>query len=178
MSDSDMGFADPELSMEDSLYGAAAQVLEPVFAPAGFGEWHMTGALMTGFVAKETVVSSIVTSYNLDPDVDAGNAEDNGDDMGQLPELLHQSLGESAGTGYEGLAAFAFLVFVLAYTPCMATVAEQAKLIGGKKTTVAVIAQLAVAWVLATAIFQIVSLFISCAIWFPASSMSCPAGTP
>ena len=93
MSDSDKGFADPELSMEDSLYGAAAQVLEPVFAPAGFGEWHMTGALMTGFVAKETVVSSIVTSYNLDPDVDAGNAEDNGDDMGQLPELLHQSLG-------------------------------------------------------------------------------------
>ena len=161
MSDSDKGFADPELSMEDSLYGAAAQVLEPVFAPAGFGEWHMTGALMTGFVAKETVVSSIVTSYNLDPDVDAGNAEDNGDDMGQLPELLHQSLGESAGTGYEGLAAFAFLVFVLAYTPCMATVAEQAKLIGGKKTAVAVIAQLAIAWVLATAIFQIGSLFIS-----------------
>ena len=161
MSGADEGFADPELAMEDSLYGSTARVLEPVFEPAGFGEWHMTGALMTGFVAKETVVSSIVTSYNLDPEVDAGDAEDNGDDMGKLPQLLRESLGESAGAGYEGLAAFAFLVFVLAYTPCMATVAEQAKLIGGKKTAVAVVAQLGIAWVLATAIFQIGSLFIS-----------------
>lgn len=161
MNDADRGFADPELAMEDSLYGSAAKILEPVFEPTGFGEWHMTGALMTGFVAKETVVSSIVTSYNMDPEVDAGNAEDNGEDLGKLPQLLTQSLGESAGTGSEGLAAFAFLVFVLAYTPCMATVAEQAKLIGGKKTALAVISQLAIAWVLAVSIFQIGSLFIS-----------------
>ncbi|MFT0847365.1 ferrous iron transport protein B [Actinomycetaceae bacterium L2_0104] len=153
-------FADPELAMEDSLYGETAKVLEPVFAPAGFGEWHLTGALMTGFVAKETVVSSIVTSYNLDPEVDAGNAEENGDDMGKLPTLLHQSLEDSAGHGYEALAAFAFLVFVLTYTPCMATVAEQAKLIGGRKTTLAVIVQLAVAWGLAVAVFQIGKLFL------------------
>ena len=153
-------FADPELAMEDSLYGETAKVLEPVFAPAGFGEWHLTGALMTGFVAKETVVSSIVTSYNLDPEVDAGDAEENGDDMGKLPTLLHQSLEDSAGHGYEALAAFAFLVFVLTYTPCMATVAEQAKLIGGRKTTLAVIVQLAVAWGLAVAVFQIGKLFL------------------
>lgn len=153
-------FADPELAMEDSLYGKTAQVLEPVFAPTGFGEWHMTGALMTGFVAKETVVSSIVTSYNLDPEVDGGDAEDNGEDMGELPQLLDESLTISAGEGYQRLGAFAFLVFVLAYTPCMATVAEQAKLIGGKRTTLAVIVQLAVAWLLAVAIFQIGHLFI------------------
>ena len=153
-------FADPELAMEDSLYGKTAMALEPVFAPAGFGEWHLAGALMTGFVAKETVVSSIVTSYNLDPEVDAGNAEDNGDDMGKLPDLLHQSLEESAGHGYEALAAFAFLVFILTYTPCMATVAEQAKLIGGRRTTLAVIVQLAAAWGLAVAVFQIGKLFL------------------
>ncbi len=153
-------FADPELAMEDSLYGKTAMALEPVFAPAGFGEWHLTGALMTGFVAKETVVSSIVTSYNLDPEVDAGDAEENGDDMGKLPELLHQSLEDSAGHGYEALAAFAFLVFVLTYTPCMATVAEQAKLIGGRKTAVAVGVQLAAAWVLAVVVFQIGKLFL------------------
>ena len=153
-------FADPELAMEDSLYGRAAMVLEPAFAPAGFGEWHMTGALITGFVAKETVVSSIVTSYNLDPDVDAGDAEDNGDDMGKLPELLHQSLEESAGHGYEALAAFAFLVFVLTYTPCMVTVAEQAKLIGGRKTAMAVVVQLAAAWALAVLVFQVGKLFL------------------
>ena len=45
-------FADSNLPMEDSLYGRTAQVLEPVFKPAGFGEWHMTGALMTGLWLK------------------------------------------------------------------------------------------------------------------------------
>lgn len=152
-------FADPDLAMEDSLYGATAQVLVPVFEPTGFGEWHMTGALMTGFVAKETVVSSIVTSFNLSEEA-AGDAEDNGDNLGQLPDLVTASLTKSAGAGYEGLAAFAFLVFVLAYTPCMATVAEQAKLIGGKKTALAVAVQLAIAWALAVGIFQIGRLFL------------------
>ena len=119
----------------------------------------MTGALMTGFVAKETVVSSIVTSFNLSEEA-AGDAEDNGDNLGELPELVTASLTKSAGVGYEPLAAFAFLVFVLAYTPCLATVAEQAKIIGGKKTALSVVVQLAIAWALATAIFQIGSLFL------------------
>lgn len=152
-------FADPELAMEDSLYGKTAQALEPVFSLTGFGEWHMTGALMTGFVAKETVVSSIVTSYNLDEEA-GGDAEDKGSDLGELPQLVSASLTKSAGEGYQGLAALAFLVFVLAYTPCMATVAEQAKLIGGRRTALAVVVQLAVAWVLAVALFQVGKLFL------------------
>lgn len=152
-------FADPDLTMEDSAYGQTAKILEPIFEPAGFGDWHMTGALMTGFVAKETVVSSIVTSYNMDAAA-AGDAEDNGDDLGALPELLTSTFTETAGEGYQGLAAIAFLVFVLAYTPCMATVAEQARLIGGRKTTIAVVVQLAVAWALAVGIFQIGKLFL------------------
>ena len=77
-----------------------------------------------------------------------------------LPKLVNKSLTESAGTGNQGLAAFAFLVFILAYTPCLATVAEQAKLIGAKKATAAVGVQLAVAWVLAVAIFQIGKLLL------------------
>jgi len=154
------GFAQEDLPMEDSLYGRTAQVLEPVFAPTGFGEWHLTGALMTGFVAKETVISSIVTSYNMDPQTQGGNAEDGGTDLGSLPELVRGSFAESAGTTVSGasaapLAAFAFLVFVLTYTPCLATVAEQTRQIGGKRAAAAVAVQLVVAWVLATAIFQI-----------------------
>lgn len=152
-------FADPELPMEESLYGRVAQTIEPIFIPTGFGEWHMMGALMTGFVAKETVVSSIVTSYNLDPAA-AGDAEDNGDDLGSLPELLRASLTESAGAGYEGLAAIAFMVFVLAYTPCMATVAEQAKIIGARKAALGVLMQFVVAGALAAAIFQGGKLFL------------------
>ncbi|MCI7305735.1 MAG: iron transporter, partial [Trueperella sp.] len=152
-------FADPELPMEDSAYGQVAKVLEPAFEPAGFGDWHMAGALMTGFVAKETVVSSIVASYNMDPEA-AGDAEDNGDDLGELPDLLTATFTQTAGEGYQALAAIAFLVFVLAYTPCLATVAEQARLIGGKRTTAAVIAQLVIAWALAVGIFQIGKLFL------------------
>ncbi|MCI7551419.1 MAG: ferrous iron transporter B [Actinomycetaceae bacterium] len=153
------GFASPDLAMEDSAYGQIAQALEPVFDPAGFGDWHMTGALMTGFVAKETVVSSIVVSYNMDASA-AGDAEDNGDDLGVLPELLTQSFERTAGAGYAGVGAIAFLVFVLTYTPCLATVGEQVRLIGGKITAAAVGAQLVVAWLLAVGVFQIGKLLV------------------
>ncbi len=153
------GFADPELPMEESLYGRVAQAIEPIFIPAGFAEWHMMGALMTGFVAKETVVSSIVASYNLDPEA-AGDAEEGGDDLGRLPELLHASFTKSAGDGYEGLAAVAFMLFVLAYTPCMATVAEQAKIIGGRRATIMVLVQFAVAGAMSVAVFQGGKLFL------------------
>lgn len=147
-------FAEDDLPMEDSLYGATAMALEPVFTPAGFGEWHMTGALMTGFVAKETVISSIVISYNLDPETDGGDAEDAGEDLGSLPELVSDSFGKSAGEDAP-IAALAFLIFVLTYTPCLATVAEQARQIGAKATTIAVVVQLVAAWLLAVGVFQI-----------------------
>ncbi|MFC5280767.1 ferrous iron transport protein B [Arcanobacterium canis] len=152
-------FADESMPMSDSAYGQVAKVLEPVFTPAGFGDWHMTGALMTGFVAKETVVSSIVASYNMDPSA-AGDAEENGDDLGALPTLLTETFTASAGEGYQGLAAYSFLLFVLLYTPCLATVAEQARLIGGRRTVVAVVVQLVVAWMIAVGVFQIGSLIL------------------
>lgn len=155
---SEHSFADPELPMSQSAYGAVAKGLVPVFEPAGFGEWHMTGALMTGFVAKETVISSIVVSYNMD-EAAAGDAEDGGDDLGELPELVRGSFEESAGDAAP-LAAFAFLLFVLTYTPCLATVAEQARQIGGRLTAAAVLVQLIVAWLLATGVFQIGRLFL------------------
>lgn len=151
-------FADPDMPMEDSLYGATAQVLEPVFAPAGFGEWHMTGALMTGFVAKETVISSIVVSYNLD-EAAAGDAEDGGDDLGKLPQLVKESFDKAAGDAAP-LGALSFLIFVLTYTPCLATVAEQKRQIGGKLTMAAMGVQLVTAWVLSVGFFQIGRLFL------------------
>lgn len=147
-------FADSNLPMEDSLYGRTAQVLEPVFKPAGFGEWHMTGALMTGFVAKETVISSVVTSYNMDPEADGGDAEDGGDNLGQLPKLVRVSFAKSAGADAM-VGAYAFLVFVLTYTPCLATVAEQARQIGARRAASAVGVQLVTAWILAVVVFQI-----------------------
>lgn len=155
---SEYRFADPDMPMSESAYGRTAQALEPVFAPAGFGEWHMTGALMTGFVAKETVISSIVVSYNLDPEA-AGDAEDGGDDLGSLPGLVRASFEDAAGSAAP-LGALAFLIFVLTYTPCLATVAEQVRQIGGRLTTIAVVAQLVIAWLLAVGFFQIGRLFL------------------
>lgn len=152
-------FAEEGLPMEDSLYGRTAQVLVPAFAPTGFGEWHMTGALMTGFVAKETVISSIVTSYNLDPETAGGDAEEGGADLGALPRLVHASFEESAGDAAP-VAALAFLIFVLTYTPCLATMAEQARQIGLRWAALAVLVQLAVAWCLAVAVFQIGRLWL------------------
>ncbi len=152
------GFADPEMPMEDSAYGATAQMLVPVFQPAGFGEWHMTGALMTGFVAKETVISSIVVSYNMDVQ-DAGDAEEGGEDLGALPALVTGSFEKAAGSAAP-LGALAFLIFVLTYTPCLATVAEQVRQIGGRLTVAAVGVQLVVAWLLAVGFFQIGRLFL------------------
>ena len=107
----------------------------------------------------ETVISSIVTSYNMDPDTQGGDAEDGGSDLGDLPQLVKGSFEKSAGDAAP-LAAFAFLVFVLTYTPCLATVAEQARQIGGKRAGAAVAVQLAAAWILATLIFQIGRLFL------------------
>lgn len=154
-------FGAGELPMEDSVYGTLARGLEPVFTPAGFGEWHLTGSLMTGFVAKETVISSIVVSYGLDS-AQAGNAEEGGADLGTLPDLVRSSFNEStqaaapgAPAELTGWAAFAFLLFVLTYTPCLATVAEQVRQIGVRWTLGAVLVQLAAAWILAVIVFQV-----------------------
>ena len=52
--------------MHDSVYGVVADSVAPVFAPAGFDDWHASAALMTGFVAKEVVVASMAQSYSID----------------------------------------------------------------------------------------------------------------
>lgn len=152
------GFAEDGLPMEDSLYGSTAKILEPLFEPTGFGDWHMTGALMTGFIAKETLISSIVTSYNLDESA-AGDAEEGGEDLGDLPTLVSRTFTSTAGD-HAPLAAFGFLVFVLTYTPCLATVAEQWRQVGARWTLGAVVVQLAAAWILSVVIFQVGRLFL------------------
>jgi ferrous iron transport protein B len=131
----------------DSLYGRAASGIAPVLAPAGFGNDHAAAALITGFVAKEVVVGSFAQSYAVAKPADASRA-------GGLGEQLRASFDESSG-GHGGAAALAFMVFVLAYTPCVATLAEQRRLFGWRPTASAVLAQLVGAWVLAVLIFQV-----------------------
>jgi ferrous iron transport protein B len=131
----------------DSLYGRVASGITPVLAPAGFGNDHASAALITGFVAKEVVVGSFAQSYAVAEPGDPARA-------GSLGERLRASFDKSSG-GHGGAAALAFMVFVLAYTPCVAALAEQRRLFGWRPTVSAVVVQLASAWVLAVLVFQV-----------------------
>lgn len=135
-----------DVPVRDSLYGATAEAIAPVFAPAGFDSWQATAALMTGFVAKEVVVGSFAQSLAVDEPDDPARSAD-------LGEHLRGTFEQSSG-GHGAAAALAFMVFVLAYTPCLATVAEQKRLLGWRTTLAAMGAQLVLAWVLAVLVFQ------------------------
>ena len=136
-----------DVPVADSLYYGVASGIAPVLAPAGFGNDHAAAALMTGFVAKEVVVGSFAQSYAVAAPRDTQLS-------GSLSERLRASFGESSG-GHGGAAALAFMVFVLAYTPCVAALAEQRRLFGWRPTMSALGAQLAGAWVLAVLVFQV-----------------------
>jgi ferrous iron transport protein B len=133
--------------VDDSVYSRIASGIAPVLTPAGFGNDHAAAALMTGFVAKEVVVGSFAQSYAVAKPADASKA-------GSLGEQLRASFDKSSG-GHGGAAALAFMVFVLAYTPCVAALAEQRRLFGWRPTGSALLAQLAGAWALAVLVFQI-----------------------
>jgi ferrous iron transport protein B len=136
-----------DVPIKDSVYSAVASGIAPVLAPAGFGNDHAAAALITGFVAKEVVVGSFAQSYAVAEPGDPARA-------GHLGEQLRASFDDSSG-GHGGAAALAFMVFVLAYTPCVAALAEQKRLFGWKPTLYALGAQLAAAWLLAVTVFQV-----------------------
>jgi len=141
------GYAVTEVPVEQSVYGTMAGAIAPVFAPAGFDDWHASAALMTGFVAKEVVVGSLAQSFAVAEPEDPSLP-------GDLGTQLRATFERTSG-GAPGAAALAFMVFVLAYTPCLATMAEQKRLFGWRWTAVAVGGSLVLAWVLAVAVFQV-----------------------
>jgi ferrous iron transport protein B len=144
------GHAFGEVPVAESAYGVAAQAITPVFAPAGFAKWETTSALVVGFVAKEAVISSWAQTYAIDGPGD-GTA-------GTLGERVRTDFESSSG-GHPIPAALAFMVFLLAYTPCVATLAAQWREIGPRWTLFGVGMQLVTAWVLAVAVFQIGRMF-------------------
>jgi ferrous iron transport protein B len=98
-------------------------------------------------VAKEVVVGSFAQSYAVAEPGDPARA-------GSLGEKLRESFDDSSG-GHGGAAAMAFMIFVLAYTPCVAALAEQKRLFGWRPTVTALVVQLSAAWVFAVLVFQI-----------------------
>lgn len=122
--------------IEKSYMGHIGKGLAPLFAPIGI-EWRGSVALLTGFVAKEVVVSTMGVLYAVD-------AEDS--------EALHAVL---RSTGMTRLSALAMMVFVLFYVPCIATVAAIRRETGSVKWTVfSVVYNTTVAWGMAFIIYQ------------------------
>ena len=149
-------FNEEAVPPQDSAYGAVAQAMSPVFAPAGFDSWSLTGPLVTGFVAKETLISTWAQTYAVEDVTD-----DAPEEQAESPLASHIRADFDAASGGHGLAAvWAYMVFLLAYTPCVATVAAQRREIGWKWTLIGFALQLATAWILAVGVFQVLKVFL------------------
>lgn len=118
---------------QDSILAMAAGVIAPLFAPLGFGDWRISTALITGFMAKESVVSTL--------------------------SVLIPS-GEALDMLLTPLNAAALLVFCLLYTPCVAAVAAIRRELGGKWAAAVVIGQCVIAWLAAFAVRGIGGMFL------------------
>jgi len=155
----------------ESLYARATGAISPVLRPAGLDDWRITSSLVTGFVAKEVMVGALAQGFavtatagseaELDslqsvaesdlPDIDESRPPD------WLATQLRDTLEHTSG-GHANAAAVAFMVFVLSYTPCVATVAEQKRVFGWRWALGGMAGQLVVAWLLAVGTFQLLRL--------------------
>lgn len=107
---------------QDSMLACVASVITPIFKPLGFGDWRISTALITGFMAKESVVSTITVLF------------------GTTDAML---------AAISAPAALALLVFCLLYTPCVAAVASVKRELGGKWALYMVVSQCVIAWAVA-----------------------------
>lgn len=134
---------DPKLNVvedsQDSLLAILGQFIAPIFKPLGFGDYRITTALISGLSAKEAVVSTLSVLLNT------GMAD----------------LGTALSSLFTPLSAFAFLVFTLLYTPCVAAVATIKRELNSTLQTAGVVAlQCVVAWICAFAVYSIGSLIV------------------
>ena len=113
---------------QNSILALFAGALAPIFVPTGFGDWRIVTALISGFMAKESVVSSLTVLFGS-------------------TEALQSTL-TAVGAG-------SLLVFCLLYTPCVAAIASVKRELGGKWATLMVIGQCVIAWLAAFAVYQI-----------------------
>lgn len=116
---------------QNSILALVAGVLAPIFLPVGFGDWRIVTALISGFMAKESVVSSLT--------------------------VLFGSSAALQGT-LTVAGAVALLVFCLLYTPCVAAIASVKRELGGKWAAAMVFGQCLIAWVVAFVVYQIAGL--------------------
>jgi ferrous iron transport protein B len=107
---------------KDSILASVSGIIAPIFAPLGFGDWRISTALITGFMAKESVVSTLSVLF--------------GSTDGLLGVI-------------STLSAASLLVFCLLYTPCVAAIASVKRELGGKSAVIMIIGQCIIAWICA-----------------------------
>ena len=117
---------------KDSILAVIAGAVSPLFTPMGFGDWRITTALITGFMAKESVVSTFSVLFT------------------DTEEIL---------AAISPVAAMSLLVFCLLYTPCVAAVASVKRELGRKWAAAIVLFQCSIAWVTALVVKLIISIF-------------------
>ncbi len=177
-----------EVDLENSLFAGINRVTAPLLKPLGFGNWQASSALLTGFVAKEVVVSTMSQVYDVEEaeaaaepttfgadlrEIVTSFVSATGDTLKSLPLIVGINLFdedaeeepsalmgairsgfETSSGGHAALAALAFMVFVLIYTPCMVAVAAERQELGMKWTWVSILGQLVLAWMMAFVVFQ------------------------
>lgn len=124
----------------ESILASIGRFIAPIFVPLGFGNWQCATALISGFSAKEAVVSTFTVL------------------LGTTGAEFSASL---ATLFPSSLAAMSFLIFTLLYTPCVAAVAAYKRELGSIKGTLGIVCyQIAAAWVVSAAFYQISMLFV------------------
>ena len=118
---------------KESILAWLAGWIAPIFAPMGFGDWRISTALISGFMAKESVVSTLNVLFGS---------------RAALQQLLSTA------------SAFALLIFCLLYTPCVAAVAAVKRELGGKWAAFVAFGQCLIAWICSLLAFWIVNLFV------------------
>ena len=123
----------------DSLLATVGAVLAPLFKPLGFGDWRVSTALITGFIAKESVIST----------------------LGILTGAGSEVTVAALGTLFSTVSALSFLVFTLLYTPCVAAIsAVKRELDSGWKAAGVAPSQCVVAWVVAFLVYHAAPLVV------------------
>lgn len=117
---------------QDSILAMIAGFIAPIFKPLGFGDWRISTSLITGFMAKESVVSTLNVLF------------------GSTEKLL---------AVLTPVGAASLLVFCLLYTPCVAAVASVKRELGGRWAAGMVVWQCLIAWIAAFAVYMIAGLF-------------------
>lgn len=133
--------------MSESFAAGIGHIIAPVLKPAGLGYWQVAVALISGIAAKEVVVSSCSVLFGIANINSAAGMS-----------AMSAALG---GMGFGALNAYTMMIFCLLYVPCAATLATIKKETNSWKWFgLAIVFQLAVAWIVSTIIFQIGSLFL------------------